>query len=86
MPGTQDATAYLAHPKRGQDAMDQMGILPNFKGTAVHDHWESYFAYACVHVLCNAHHLRELIFVLEQHRQSWAQEMIHCLLDIESLS
>lgn len=83
--GTQDATAYLARPKRGQEAMEEMGILPYFQGTAVHDHLESYFAYACDHALCNAHHLRELIFVLEQHQQAWAREMIDCLLDMKAL-
>jgi hypothetical protein len=33
--------------------------------------------------LCNAHHLRELIFVHEQHQQDWAEMMIHCLQDIK---
>ena len=46
--------------KRGQEAMERMGVLASFKGQLVHDHWKSYFVYLCTHVLCNAHHLREL--------------------------
>jgi transposase len=36
-----------------------------------------------MHSLCNAHHIRELIFVHEQEGQKWAQDMINCLLDIK---
>jgi transposase len=83
--GTEDATCYMAHAKRGREAMDAMGILPGFKGKAVHDHWDPYFGYGeCEHTLCNAHHLRELVFVSEQYDQVWAQEMIDCLLDIKA--
>ena len=32
----------------------------------------------------HAHHLRELIFVHEQHRQAWADAMIDCLLGIKT--
>ncbi len=46
--------------------MNDMGILPDDQGYAMHDHWISYYTYfECVHLLCNAHHLRELIYAAE---------------------
>ncbi len=80
---TASLTSYFAHPNRGQAAMQAMNILPRFHGIAQHDHWQPYFQYPCHHALCNAHHLRELIFVHEHHQQPWAQDMIDCLLDIK---
>jgi len=80
---TLNATYYDIHRKRGSKAFDAIGILPDFIGRAVHDFWKPYFGYSCLHGLCNAHHLRELIFVHEQHQQQWADRMIHCLLDIK---
>ena len=81
---TSTATYYDIHPKRGSEALDAIGILPAFIGRAIHDFWKPYFGYECAHGLCNAHHLRELVFVHEQHHQVWADAMINCLLDIKT--
>jgi transposase len=77
---TKEASYYWADDKRGQAAMERMEILPQFKGRAVHDHWQSYYRYDCEHGLCNAHHLRELIHAEEEHQQSWAGKLKQCLL------
>lgn len=82
---TKKHTHYQVHEKRGQIAMDEIGILPSFQGKAVHDGFKSYKQYACKHYLCNAHHLRELVFVHEQLNQSWAEDMIKLLCKANDL-
>jgi transposase len=68
-------TYFHVDQKRGQEAMERMGVLANFTGQLVHDHWKPYFLYLCTHVLCNAHHLRELERAFEQDSQKWAKRM-----------
>jgi transposase len=81
---TPGLTFYAAHRKRGCEALDEIGVLPGFQGTAVHDGWVSYWQYGdCQHALCNAHHLRELTFVAEELEQGWAQELRELLLEIK---
>ena len=75
------ATLYTMHSRRGQEAMDATGILPQFRGTGVHDHWFPYFAYEQMkHGLCNTHHLRELTFIHEQEKEDWAKQMMNLLI------
>jgi transposase len=71
------------HRKRGKEAMDEIGILNDFKGTAVHDCLASYWNYDCTHSLCNAHLLRELAFIDQTTGQRWAKEMIELLVEIK---
>lgn len=80
---TQLLTWYYAHKRRGREAIDAAGILANYRGRAIHDCWKSYFDYDCDHGLCNAHLLRELIFLWEEQSQKWAKAMIDHLLAIK---
>jgi transposase len=82
---TQMLTFFGLHRKRGQDAMQDIGLLPRFTGWALHDHWASYLAFEqCNHAFCNAHHLRELQFITEQYAQPWASEMSRLLYDLKA--
>jgi transposase len=75
---------YEVHAKRGQKAMDDIGILPDFGGVAIHDFWKSYYHYVCEHGLCNAHLLRELTFIKERFKQEWPDELIDLLLKMKA--
>ena len=77
---TKRFTYYGLHARRGKEAMIELGLLENYTGCAVHDHWKSYFTFSCDHSLCNAHHLRELTYLAEQEQQGWAASMIELLL------
>jgi len=77
-------THYGAHTHRGRTAMEAIGISPAFAGISVHDGWMSYRACDCEHALCNAHRLRELIFIAETYQQEWAVKMKDLLLEIKA--
>jgi len=80
---TAQLTHYACHEKRGSAATQAIGILPEFKGRAIHDALRSYWQYECEHGLCNAHHLRELTFVHEQMKKPWAGQMKELLVEIK---
>jgi len=68
-------TLYGHHPKRGFEALEDMGVLNTFKGIVMHDCWTGYFKLDATHALCNAHLLRELRGLFEHHGQLWAGEL-----------
>lgn len=77
-------TYFYPHNKRGTEAMDAIGILPVFSGTLIHDHWKPYYTYKkCKHGLCNAHHVRELEWVMDNFPSyTWAKDMQALLFKI----
>ena len=69
-------TLKFLHRKRGAEAIDDIGIIPRFTGTLIHDCWASYFSYdTCRHGLCGSHLLRELAFIIESNGYRWARLM-----------
>lgn len=77
------------HPKRGVKGMDAAGVLVRFTGTAVHDAWAPYDTYTNVtHALCNAHALRELVYVVDtapEPVKALATQAIDALVEIKDL-
>jgi len=86
---TDTATFYSLHDKRGFDGLDHAGVLPRFTGIAIHDGFKPYRRYTHTqHALCNVHHLRELLGIIEQRpddpQQSWAVRMDRLLRDLNA--
>ena len=82
---TKFLTWHFISEKRGKKGMDEAGILPNYTGTGVHDCWIPYFKYVIMgHGLCGAHGLRELLAMIENFHQEWAQKMRDLLLEMNA--
>ena len=83
---TDDLTHFAYDSRRGRDAMQEIGILPQFRGTLVRDGYLSYTRFeGCRHSLCNAHLLRELVFVEETDsaQAAWTKPLATLLLEIK---
>jgi len=76
-------TLYHPDEKRGKEAMDRMGVLPTYAGMLCHPHCKPYYKYPDItHVLCNAHHIRELERVIVEEGHQWAKTLLQFLIDL----
>ena len=83
---TDSLTYYEGHAKRGYAAMEDIGVLPLFSGTAIHDCWAPYWKSSSdvEHALCCAHLLRELQWVNDHgNNQTWANPFKDLLLKMK---
>lgn len=76
-------TLFHLNAKRGRVAMDAAGVLPGFRGIAIHDGLVVYRQYEkALHGLCNAHHLRELAGIAELTGQAWPTKLAELLVEL----
>jgi transposase len=76
-------TFFAIHLNRGQAAIHAIGIIPKFTGWLMHDFLSSYLGFDnCLHTFCKSHLMRELVFLFEQHHQSWAKDLYDLFLEM----
>jgi transposase len=79
-------THYAAASHRGRTAIDEVNLLPRYRGTCVHDGLLAYTHYTrCRHALCGVHLLRELTYFAELSAQTkaWASPLKELLLEMK---
>jgi transposase len=81
-------TLLVVHPKRGIEALEDIGVLSDYQGTIVHDGWSPYDACAqATHVQCSAHLIRHLKSVGRTAEfANWCAEMIEILVAVKHAS
>ena len=76
-------TFFSVQRLRGKAAIEAIGILPKFTGWLMHDFLSSYLSLGnCLHTFCKSHLMRELVFIFEQHHQSWANDLYQLFLEM----
>ena len=81
-----DIVLQYLHPKRGLEAIKEIGILERYSGVIVHDCLSSYFSLENVtHALCLSHLLRELNFIEESSGDKWVTKLKKLLKEAISM-
>lgn len=81
-------TLLTIHESRGVEGINHCGVLPKFKGIAIHDCWKPYFKDCYLpagHGVCNTHIIRNLNGVFENFNNlTWANEFKKFLINMNN--
>lgn len=75
-------TLQYVHQTKSRKAMEDLGFLPNYVGTLIHDHNKVQYNFGTKHGECNAHILRYLKGVDDFTKHSWSKDMVALLQEI----
>jgi hypothetical protein len=75
-------TLQYMHQDKTKDAMIELGFLPDYLGTLIHDHNKIQYGFGTRHGECNVHALRYLKGVTDFTKHIWAEDMAKLLKEI----
>lgn len=75
-------TLQYVHESKSKRAMEEIGFLPNYLGTLIHDHNKVQYNFGTNHGECNTHILRYLQAVKDFTKHIWSQDMSELLKGI----
>ena len=75
-------TLQYVHESKSKDAMEELGFLPNYMGTLIHDHNKVQYNFGTKHGECNSHILRYLQGVDDFTKHTWSKDMAELLKEI----
>jgi len=75
-------TLQYVNPSKSKNAMEEIGFLPNYTGTLIHDHNKVQYNFGTKHAECNAHILRYLKAVEDFTKHTWPIDLSKLLTEI----
>ena len=75
-------TLQYVHESKSKNAMEELGFLPNYMGTLIHDHNKVQYNFGTNHAECNSHILRYLQGVEDFTKHTWPIDMSILLKEI----
>ena len=75
-------TLQYVHESKSKNAMEELGFLPNYIGTLIHDHNKVQYNFGTNHAECNVHILRYLQGVEDFTKHTWSINLSKLLKEI----